>query len=81
MLTKAVVIMRIDGAMVRTVNAAINCNVEATSCGLLAVPTSILTLGIRGAAEASPENTRNKSRKPPKRKLFCQKLNKALHRY
>ena len=49
---KEVVIIKIPGAKEANVNTAIICSVADTSCGLSAVPTPILILGIKGAASA-----------------------------
>ena len=51
-LIKAVVIIRIEGAMDKIVNTAISCRVTATSCGFSDEPTSIFTFGIKGGLEA-----------------------------
>ena len=70
-LIKAVVIIKIDGAIDKIVNTAISCSVTATSWGLSDEPTSILTLGISGAAEASLIQHKNKSRLTPIQSSRC----------
>ena len=50
--TNEVVITRIAGAIETIVSTASNCMLVATSCGFSDVPTSRLTVGIKGAAYA-----------------------------
>ena len=52
--TNEVVMTKMPGTIVKIVSRAKTCNVAETSCGLFAVPTSTLTLGINGAAAAVP---------------------------